>query len=59
MGTGKISDIKLLEIIRKLFDFRPGAIIETLNYGVRFIVRQASYGHFGRTEKEFSWEKDG
>ena len=56
-GTGKISDIKLLEIIRKLFDFRPGAIIETLQLRRPIYRKTASYGHFGRTEKEFSWEK--
>jgi S-adenosylmethionine synthetase len=56
-GTGKISDIKLLEIIRKLFDFRPGAIIETLQLRRPIYRKTATYGHFGRTEKEFSWEK--
>ncbi len=56
-GTGKISDIKLLEIIRKLFDFRPGAIIETLQLRRPIYRKTASYGHFGRTEKEFTWEK--
>jgi S-adenosylmethionine synthetase len=56
-GTGKISDIKLLEIIRKLFDFRPGAIIESLQLRRPIYRKTATYGHFGRTEKEFSWEK--
>jgi S-adenosylmethionine synthetase len=56
-GTGKLSDIRLLEIIRKLFDFRPGAIIEALQLLRPIYRKTAAYGHFGRTEKEFSWEK--
>jgi S-adenosylmethionine synthetase len=56
-GTGKISDIKLLEIIKKLFDFRPGAIIEALQLLRPIYRKTACYGHFGRSEKEFSWEK--
>jgi S-adenosylmethionine synthetase len=56
-GSGKVSDIKLLEIIRKLFDFRPGAIIETLQLLRPIYRKTATYGHFGRSEKEFSWEK--
>ncbi len=54
-GTGKVSDEKLAEIISKVFDFRPGKIIEHLDL-LKPIYRQtAAYGHFGRDS--FSWEK--
>jgi S-adenosylmethionine synthetase len=56
-GTGKIEDSKLTELLLKTFDFTPGGIIEALQL-LRPIYRlTAAYGHFGRTEKEFSWEK--
>jgi S-adenosylmethionine synthetase len=56
-GTGKIEDKKLSELIRKVFDFTPGGIIESLQL-LRPIYRKTSnYGHFGRAEKEFTWEK--
>lgn len=54
-GTGKVGDEKLVEAVNKIFDFRPGKIIEHLNL-LRPIYRAtAAYGHFGRTE--FPWEK--
>lgn len=54
-GTGKVSDEKLIEIIKKTFDFRPGKIIEYLDL-LRPIYREsAAYGHFGRIE--FPWER--
>ena len=56
-GTGKIDDDKLLDIINAEFDFRPRAIIERLDL-LRPIYRPtAAYGHFGRNEDSFSWEK--
>ena len=56
-GTGKIEDEKLSELISRLFDFTPGGIIEALNL-LRPIYRKTSnYGHFGRSDKEFTWEK--
>ena len=57
MGTGKVSKERIKEIIRECFDLRPAAIIEYLDL-LRPIYRQTSvYGHFGRTEPEFSWEQ--
>ena len=57
MGTGKISKERIKEIIGECFDLRPAAIIEYLDL-LRPIYRQTSvYGHFGRTEPEFSWEQ--
>jgi S-adenosylmethionine synthetase len=56
-GTGKLSDEKIIELIKAHFDLRPKAIIETLDL-LRPIYRQtAAYGHFGREEPDFTWEK--
>ncbi len=56
-GTGKFSDDRIAEIVRKIFDFRPAAIIRDLKLR-RPIYRQvAAYGHFGRTDLDLSWEK--
>ncbi|MDL2330037.1 methionine adenosyltransferase [Desulfosarcina sp. OttesenSCG-928-A07] len=57
MNTGTVPKEKVEEIIRTVFDLRPAAIIEYLDL-LRPIYRKTSaYGHFGRTEPEFSWEK--
>jgi S-adenosylmethionine synthetase len=56
-GTGKISDEKLAEILQQMFDFTPAGIIETLQLLKPIYRKTAAYGHFGREEKEFSWEK--
>ncbi len=56
-GTGKVSDERLVEIIRENFDLRPAGIIKMLDLR-RPIYRQTSaYGHFGRTDLDLSWEK--
>ena len=56
-GTGKVSDDKIIEIVNKVFDLRPAAIIDILDLR-RPIYRQiAAYGHFGRNELDLSWEK--
>jgi S-adenosylmethionine synthetase len=58
MGTGKISESKARQIVNEVFDLRPAAIIEYLDL-LRPIYRQTSaYGHFGRTEPEFTWENN-
>lgn len=54
-GTGKVDDTKLTEVVEKVFDFRPLAIIEKLGLRNPVFSETASYGHFGRTG--FSWEK--
>lgn len=54
-GTGKVSDEKLEEAIKKVFDFRPGKIIQNLDLLKPIYKAAAAYGHFGRPE--FSWEK--
>ena len=57
MGTGKISESKARKIVGEVFDLRPAAIIEYLDL-LRPIYRKTSaYGHFGRNEPEFTWEK--
>ena len=57
MGTGVIPKKQVKEIIREVFDLRPAAIIDYLDL-LRPIYRPtAAYGHFGRTEATFSWEK--
>lgn len=56
-GTGKISEDKITKLVKKNFDLSPKGIIKTLNL-LRPIYRNtAAYGHFGREEKEFTWEK--
>jgi len=57
MGTGKISVTKAVEIVKEVFDLRPAAIIETLDL-LRPIYRKTSaYGHFGRKDPDFYWER--
>ncbi len=57
MGTGKIPESKAVEIVRQVFDLRPAAIIKTLNL-LRPIYRKTSaYGHFGRKDPDFYWER--
>ena len=56
-GTGKIPDEKITELVKKHFDMRPRAIIEHLKL-LRPIYRKAAvYGHFGREDPDFTWEK--
>lgn len=55
--TGKISDLKLTDIIRKHFDLRPAGIIKMLNLRQPIYKQTASYGHFGRNDLNLPWEK--
>lgn len=57
MGTGKIPESKAKEIISEVFDLRPAAIIEYLDLLRPIYKKTSSYGHFGRTGPEFTWEK--
>lgn len=56
-GTGKVSHAKLIELIRKNFNLTPRGIIESLNLRRPIYKKTAAYGHFGRSEPEFTWEK--
>ena len=56
-GTGKIADSRIVELVREYFDLRAGGLVKMLDL-LRPIYRPtAAYGHFGRTEAEFNWEK--
>lgn len=57
MGTGKVSDDALSEAVRKVFDLRPGGILQMLDLRRPIYSKTAAYGHFGREEPEFTWEK--
>jgi S-adenosylmethionine synthetase len=56
MGTGIVPKKRVKEIIREVWDLRPGAIIEYLDLMRPIYLKTAAYGHFGRTEPEFTWE---
>ncbi len=56
-GTAKISDDKIAQLISEQFDLRPGAIIRDLNLRRPIYRQTAAYGHFGRDDIEFPWEK--
>jgi len=55
--TGKIPDKKIVELVRKNFNLTPHGIIETLDLRRPIYKKTAAYGHFGRNEPDFSWEK--
>lgn len=56
-GTNKISENQIEELVRKNFDMTPYGIVSQLNLKRPIYKKTASYGHFGRTEPEFTWEK--
>jgi len=56
-GTGKIADARLTKIVENMFDLRPGMIIRRLDLLKPIYEKTAAYGHFGRREKGFTWEK--
>ena len=57
MGTGTIPKRRIEEIVRQVFDLRPAAIIQYLDLLRPIYKKTAAYGHFGRNEPEFTWEK--
>jgi S-adenosylmethionine synthetase len=56
-GTAKIADEHIAALITEHFDLRPGAIIRDLKLRQPFYRKTASYGHFGRDDFEFPWER--
>ncbi len=56
-GTSKLSDTKLVELIRENFDLRPAGIIRMLDLRRPIYKQTAAYGHFGRTDLDLPWEK--
>ena len=55
--TNKIPEDKIIELIKKHFDFRPKAIVDKLNLKRPIYRKTAAYGHFGRDDKDFTWER--
>ena len=56
-GTGKVSDEKIVKVIREHFDLRPAGIIKMLDLRRPIYKQTAAYGHFGRTDVDLPWEK--
>ncbi len=56
-GTGKVPNARLEEMVRRHFDFTPAGIIKYLNLRRPIYRKTAAYGHFGRSEPEFTWER--
>jgi len=56
-GTGKVSDQRIIELVRENFDLRPKGIVEMLDLLRPIYGKTAAYGHFGREDSDFSWEK--
>ena len=56
-GTGKIDDDKIIELVREFFDLRPRGLVKMLDLLRPIYSGTAAYGHFGREEPEFTWEK--
>jgi len=57
MGTGKVEEARIVEAIREIFPLTPKGIIEYLNLRRPIFKQTAAYGHFGRTEPDFTWER--
>jgi S-adenosylmethionine synthetase len=56
-GTGRIPEERIEEILKKSFDLTPRGIMECLKLRRPIYRKTAAYGHFGRSEPEFSWER--
>ena len=56
-GTGQTDDVRLAEIVREVFPLKPKGIIEYLDLRRPIFQATAAYGHFGRDEESFTWEK--
>ena len=56
-GTGKVPSERIAEIIREIFPLKPAEIIKTLDLLRPIYKKTAAYGHFGRNEPEFTWER--
>jgi S-adenosylmethionine synthetase len=57
MGTGKVDEARIVDAIREIFPLTPKGIIEYLNLRRPIFKKTAAYGHFGRSEPEFTWER--
>jgi S-adenosylmethionine synthetase len=57
VGTGKVDEDKLSDLVREHFQLTPAGIIESLDLRRPIFKKTAAYGHFGRSEPEFTWER--
>lgn len=57
MGTGNISEKRAVEIVREVFELKPAGIIRTLDLKRPIYRKTAAYGHFGRNDPDFTWER--
>ena len=55
-GTETVDPVKIAQAVREVFDLRPAAIVRDLDLKRPIYRRTAAYGHFGRSDKEFTWE---
>ena len=56
-GTGKIEETRIVELVREHFDLRAGGLVQMLDLLRPIYAKTAAYGHFGREDKDFTWEK--
>ena len=56
-GTGKLSDAEIVALVREHFDLRAGGLVDMLDLKRPIYQATAAYGHFGREEDNFTWEK--
>ncbi|HPA73581.1 MAG TPA: methionine adenosyltransferase domain-containing protein, partial [Spirochaetota bacterium] len=56
-GTGKVSEEEIAKRIKKVFNLKPSGIIQTLDLLRPIYLKTAAYGHFGRKDPDFTWEK--
>ena len=56
-GTGKLSDTRIVELVREHFDLRPKGLIAMLDLKRPIYRQTAAYGHFGREHPDFTWER--
>ena len=56
-GTGKVEDARIVELVREHFDLRAGGLVKMLNLLRPIYAKTAAYGHFGREDDDFTWEK--
>jgi len=56
-GTGRVDDGEIARVLRELFDLSPRGIVDYLDLRRPIYLKTASYGHFGRNDPDFTWEK--
>ena len=56
-GTGAVDEVTITEAVKHVFDLRPGAIIRDLDLRRPIYEKTAAYGHFGREDEDFTWER--